>query len=64
MAPRSEPITLTPFISSNPIHRCTFTLSLENKGTFWQDPPGYFEQLVYPAYVEAHRSMFTVRLSP
>ena len=34
-------------------------MSLE--GAFWKDPPGYFEQLVYPAYVDAHRSIFTVR---
>ncbi|KAI0256448.1 P-loop containing nucleoside triphosphate hydrolase protein [Lactifluus subvellereus] len=29
------------------------------EGAFWKDPPGYFEQLVYPAYVDAHRSIFT-----
>ncbi|KAH9979098.1 P-loop containing nucleoside triphosphate hydrolase protein [Lactifluus volemus] len=29
------------------------------EGAFWKDPPGYFEQLVYPAYLDAHRSMFT-----
>jgi hypothetical protein len=30
------------------------------EGAFWKDPPGYFEQLVYPAYIDAHHSMFTV----
>ncbi|KAH9171561.1 P-loop containing nucleoside triphosphate hydrolase protein [Lactarius sanguifluus] len=28
------------------------------EGSFWKDPPGYFENLVYPAYTDAHRSMF------
>jgi len=29
------------------------------EGAFWKDPPSYFEQLVYPAYLDAHRDMFT-----
>ncbi|KAI0049889.1 P-loop containing nucleoside triphosphate hydrolase protein [Auriscalpium vulgare] len=28
------------------------------EGTFWRDPPGYFEGLVWPAYVDAHKDMF------
>ena len=36
---------------------------MNSGGTYWKDPPEYFEKLVYPAYVDAHRSMFTVRLS-
>ncbi|KAH9986758.1 hypothetical protein BJV74DRAFT_515444 [Russula compacta] len=32
---------------------------MNTEGAFWKDPPGYFEQLVYPAYLDAHRSMFT-----
>ncbi|KAI0033444.1 P-loop containing nucleoside triphosphate hydrolase protein [Vararia minispora EC-137] len=28
------------------------------EGTFWRDPPGYWDQLVYPAYVDAHRALF------
>jgi nicotinamide/nicotinate riboside kinase len=35
---------------------------MNSEGTFWKDPPGYFEQLVYPAYVDAHRNMFSVRI--
>ncbi|KIJ06758.1 hypothetical protein PAXINDRAFT_91531, partial [Paxillus involutus ATCC 200175] len=27
-------------------------------GTLWHDPPMYWEQIVYPAYVEAHQDMF------
>ena len=34
---------------------------MNSEGAFWKDPPGYFEQLVYPAYVDGHRDMFTVR---
>ncbi|KAF8267946.1 hypothetical protein EI94DRAFT_1778730 [Lactarius quietus] len=37
---------------------------MNSEGTFWKDPPEYFEKLVYPAYVDAHRSMFTVHVSP
>ncbi|KAI9510063.1 P-loop containing nucleoside triphosphate hydrolase protein [Russula earlei] len=29
------------------------------EGVFWKDPPGYFQELVYPAYVQAHRALFT-----
>lgn len=24
----------------------------------WQDPPNYWEQIIYPAYLEAHREAF------
>ena len=24
----------------------------------WRDPPNYFENIVYPAYVDAHRDIF------
>lgn len=27
------------------------------EGSFWQDPPHYWEQIVWPAYVKAHRDM-------
>lgn len=29
------------------------------EGSFWTDPPGYWENIVYPAYVRAHEDMFT-----
>lgn len=28
------------------------------EGTFWQDPPHYWENIVYPAYLEAHKDVF------
>jgi nicotinamide/nicotinate riboside kinase len=28
------------------------------EGTLWRDPPNYWEQIVYPAYVEAHADIF------
>ncbi|KAG8929931.1 ribosylnicotinamide kinase [Tulasnella sp. 418] len=28
------------------------------EGGMWKDPPGYFEQIVYPAYVKAHQEVF------
>jgi hypothetical protein len=31
--------------------------NLEN--TLWRDPPEYFEQVVYPAYVRAHEHMLS-----
>jgi len=24
----------------------------------WRDPPGYWEDIVYPAYVDAHKDIF------
>ncbi|KAF8524848.1 P-loop containing nucleoside triphosphate hydrolase protein [Hysterangium stoloniferum] len=28
------------------------------EGALWRDPPNYWEQIVYPAYVRAHRHLF------
>lgn len=28
------------------------------EGSLWRDPPNYWEQIVYPAYVEAHKEVF------
>jgi len=28
------------------------------EGTLWRDPPQYWEQIVYPAYVDANREVF------
>ncbi|KAJ7039171.1 P-loop containing nucleoside triphosphate hydrolase protein [Mycena alexandri] len=28
------------------------------EGTLWRDPPNYWEQIVYPAYVDANRDVF------
>ncbi|EJD03414.1 P-loop containing nucleoside triphosphate hydrolase protein [Fomitiporia mediterranea MF3/22] len=28
------------------------------EGSLWRDPPNYFDQIVYPAYVRAHTRMF------
>lgn len=33
---------------------------MNSEGEFWKDPPGYFEQLVYPAYTDAHSAIFAV----
>ena len=29
------------------------------EGALWRDPPNYFEQIVYPAYVKAHERLLT-----
>ena len=29
------------------------------EGALWRDPPHYWEQIVYPAYVRAHSHMLT-----
>lgn len=26
--------------------------------TFWEDPPGYFDDIVWPAYIKAHKHLF------
>ena len=28
------------------------------EGSLWRDPPGYWDDIVYPAYVDAHKDMF------
>lgn len=28
------------------------------EGSLWRDPPNYWEQIVYPAYLEAHKEVF------
>jgi nicotinamide/nicotinate riboside kinase len=28
------------------------------EGSFWKDPPGYWEEIVHPAYVRAHQDLF------
>jgi nicotinamide/nicotinate riboside kinase len=28
------------------------------EGSLWRDPADYFENIVYPAYIDAHRDMF------
>ncbi|PWN38400.1 P-loop containing nucleoside triphosphate hydrolase protein [Meira miltonrushii] len=28
------------------------------ENTVWQDPPGYFEHVIWPGYVQAHKNMF------
>ncbi|KAJ7718023.1 P-loop containing nucleoside triphosphate hydrolase protein [Mycena maculata] len=28
------------------------------EGTLWRDPPMYWEQIVYPAFIDAHRDVF------
>ena len=28
------------------------------EGSFWKDPPGYWDDIVWPAHVKAHRKMF------
>lgn len=28
------------------------------EGALWRDPPGYWEDIVWPAYVEAHKDLF------
>ncbi|KDR75297.1 hypothetical protein GALMADRAFT_544473 [Galerina marginata CBS 339.88] len=28
------------------------------EGSLWRDPPGYWEDIVYPAYVDAHQEVF------
>lgn len=32
--------------------------SLAKAGDVWQDPPHYFDNIVYPAYVDAHKHLF------
>lgn len=41
-------------------HRLPFILGVQSdpEGELWRDPPNYWEQIVWPAYVEAHKHAF------
>ena len=34
------------------------TAQSDPEGGLWRDPPGYFDDIVYPAYVRAHQDIF------
>lgn len=36
----------------------TLTVQSDPEGSLWRDPPNYWEQIVYPAYVRAHEHLF------
>lgn len=36
-----------------------FGVQSDPEGSLWRDPPNYWEQIVYPAYLEAHKNVFT-----
>ncbi|KAJ8076940.1 ribosylnicotinamide kinase [Marasmius tenuissimus] len=36
----------------------TDTVQSDPEGSLWRDPPAYWEQIVWPAYIEAHREAF------
>lgn len=37
-----------------PSHR----VQSDPEGSLWRDPPGYWEDIIYPAYIEAHKEVF------
>ena len=41
-----------------PQMRPTDTVLFQPEGSFWEDPPGYWDDIVWPAYLKAHRKMF------
>jgi len=41
-----------------PQMRPTDTVLFQPEGSFWEDPPGYWGDIVWPAYLKAHRKMF------
>lgn len=34
------------------------TVLFQPEGSWWQDPPGYWDDIVWPAFIKAHRKMF------
>lgn len=34
------------------------TVQSDPEGVLWRDPPEYWENIVYPAYLEAHQELF------
>jgi nicotinamide/nicotinate riboside kinase len=49
------PVNLLPFLQ---FFHLTFQVQSDPEGTLWRDPPHYWEQIVYPAYVRAHKHLF------
>ena len=44
---------------SPPLYHCdTADPDAAAAGDVWTDPPEYFDKIVYPAYVKAHKHMF------
>jgi len=39
-------------------HRRENRAGYQTQETFWVDPPGYFEKLVYPGYARSHKHLF------
>ena len=37
---------------------CPPGVQSDPEGTLWRDPPNYWEQIVYPAYMDAHEEVF------
>lgn len=35
-----------------------YIVQSDPEGSLWRDPPHYWEQIVYPAYVDAHKDLF------
>ena len=40
-----------------PVDR-NFGMQSDPEGTLWDDPPHYWDDIVYPAYLEAHKDVF------
>lgn len=51
-----QPVSSLCNISS--AQRFTLTVQSDPEGALWRDPPNYWEQIVYPAYVRAHKHLF------
>ena len=47
------PISQSPLVPNYP-----HGVQSNAEGVLWRDPPNYWEQIVYPAYVEAHCELF------
>ena len=45
---------------NNPTLLCAFSSGVQTdpEGALWRDPPHYWEQIVWPAYVRAHEKIF------
>lgn len=41
-----------------PTTRFPHRVQTDPEGTLWQDPPNYWENIVWPAYVDAHKGVF------
>ena len=58
--PRKQLTSSLPVLSLHHPRCLPFTRGVQSdpEGELWRDPPNYWEKIVWPAYIEAHKHVF------